>query len=188
MLLEWRHIPNLLTFLRIILVIPFAACLYFEYFKQALILFFIAGLSDGVDGFLARQFHWKSRFGAIADPLADKLLLVTAYIMLTITGHLPIWLTTMVLARDIIIVCSALIYHYWIGAYEMKPSMLGKLNTFIQIIYVLAVVVSLAGMAMPSEVLEYGIWTVAVLAVLSCGQYAVVWGRKAYLHRKSIKA
>lgn len=188
MFLEWRHIPNLLTFLRIILVIPFAACLYFEYFKQALILFFIAGLSDGVDGFLARHFHWKSRFGAIADPLADKLLLVTAYVMLTVTGHLPVWLTVLVFARDIIIVSSALIYHYWIGAYEMKPSMLGKLNTFFQIVYVLVVVVSLSGIDMPIAVLYYGVWGVAALAVLSCAQYAFVWGRKAYIHRKSIKA
>ncbi|UZE95002.1 CDP-alcohol phosphatidyltransferase family protein [Alkalimarinus alittae] len=188
MFLEWRHLPNLLTFLRIILVIPFAACLYFEYFKQALILFFIAGLSDGVDGFLARQFHWKSRFGEIADPLADKLLLVTAYVMLTIAGHLPIWLTAVVFGRDIIIVSCALIYHYWIGAYEMKPSMISKLNTFVQIVYVLAIVVSLSGFDMPLSFLYYGVWAVAALAVLSCVQYAYVWGRKAYIYRKSIKA
>lgn len=188
MFIEWRHIPNLLTLLRILLVVPFAVCLYSELYIQALVLFFIAGLSDGVDGFLARQFHWKSRFGEIADPLADKLLLVTAYVMLTLTGHLPIWLTVLVFARDIIIVCSALIYHYWIGAYEMKPSMLSKFNTFVQIIYVLAIVVSLSGFNMPLLVLQYGVWGVAVLAVLSCAQYAFVWGRKAYVSRKSNQA
>ncbi len=188
MLLKWHHLPNILTFLRIVLVVPFAASLYFEYYRQALLLFFIAGLSDGVDGFLARHFNWKTRFGAIADPLADKLLLVTAYVMLTVTGHLPLWLTVLVFARDIIIVSSALIYHYWIGAYEMKPSMLGKANTFLQIVYVLMVVVSLAGINMPPVAIEFGVWIVALIAVLSCTHYGIVWGRKAYLQRRSIKA
>ncbi len=170
----------MLTLLRIVLVIPFATSIYFESYRQALLLFFVAGVSDGVDGFLARHFNWKSRWGEIADPLADKLLLVTAYVMLTLTGHLPLWLTVLVFSRDIIIVASALIYHYWIGAYKMKPSMLSKANTFLQIVYVLMIVVSLAGIKMPQFALDYGAWVVAVIAVLSCVQYGVVWGRKAY--------
>ncbi len=188
MFLKLHHIPNLLTFLRIILIVPFAYSLYFEYYRQALVLFFIAGLSDGVDGFLARHFNWKSRFGAIADPLADKLLLVTAYIMLTITGHLPLWLTVLVFSRDIIIVISALVYHYWIGAYEMKPSMLSKINTFLQILYVLMIVISLAGVTMPLIAMDYGALGVACIAVLSCAHYGLVWGRKAYIHKTSRKA
>ena len=137
MTLPLRQIPNFLTFLRILMVLPFAASLHYEYYRQALALFFIAGLSDGIDGFIARRFNWKSRFGAIADPLADKLLLITAYVVLTVMGHLPLWLTVLVFSRDIIIVVSALGYHYLIGRYEMKPSLLGKLSTFSQIIYVL---------------------------------------------------
>lgn len=184
MTLQWHHLPNMLTFLRIVLVIPFAASLYFESYRQALIIFFIAGASDGIDGFLARHFNWKSRLGEIADPLADKLLLVTAYVVLTITGHLPLWLTVLVFSRDIIIVASALIYHYWIGPYEMKPSMLGKVNTFLQILYVLMVIVSLSGIQMPQVTLNYGAWAVATIAVLSCAHYGIVWGRKAYQLKK----
>ena len=184
MIIQWHHLPNVLTFLRIVLVIPFAASIYFESYRQALILFFVAGVSDGVDGFLARHFNWKSRFGEIADPLADKLLLVTAYVMLTIMGHLPLWLTILVFSRDLIIVASALIYHYWIGAYEMKPSMFGKLNTFLQIVYVLMIVVSLSEIQMPQLALDYGTWAVAIIAVLSCAHYGMVWGRKAYLLKK----
>ncbi len=174
----------MLTFLRIVLVIPFAASIYFESYRQALILFFVAGVSDGVDGFLARHFNWKSRFGEIADPLADKLLLATAYVMLTVMGHLPLWLTVLVFSRDIIIVASALIYHYWIGAYKMKPSVLGKLNTFLQILYVLMIIVSLAGIQIHQLALGYGAWAVAIIAVLSCTHYGMVWGRKAYRLKK----
>jgi len=173
-----RQIPNVLTFLRILLVIPFAASLFYDYYRQALAIFFIAGLSDGIDGFIARHFNWKSRLGAIADPLADKLLLVTAYIVLTIMGHLPTWLTVLVFSRDIIIVVGALIYHYFIGQYRIMPSVFGKLNTFVQIIYALVIIMHLAGFSMPSVAIAYGLYLVAFLAVLSGIHYIVVWSNK----------
>lgn len=187
MTLPLRQIPNVLTFLRIMLVFPFAASLYYGYFGQALALFFIAGLSDGIDGFIARRFNWKSRFGAIADPLADKLLLVTAYIVLTLVGKLPLWLTIMVFARDVTIVLGALYYHYFVGAYEMKPSILGKLNTFIQIIYVLIIVVVLAGYHMPDWAVTYGKYLVAFLALISLVHYTVHWSIKGRLELKAKK-
>ncbi len=87
---RWRWIPNALTFLRMLLIIPFATALLAAQYRLALGIFFLAAATDAFDGFLARQYNWKTRLGAIADPLADKALLITAYLMLTLTGVLPV--------------------------------------------------------------------------------------------------
>lgn len=174
-MLALNQIPNILTILRIILIVPFALSVYQGAYEMALLIFFVAGLSDGIDGFLARQFNWKSRFGAIADPLADKLLLVTAYVMLAWTAQIPLWLTIAVLARDLVIVIGALIYHYFISHYEIKPSWLGKTCTMIQIVYALAVIIQLAGLPMPTEVVEQGVWLVALITISSGLHYVGLW-------------
>lgn len=173
-----NQIPNILTIIRIILIVPFAISVYNGAYHTALLLFFIAGLSDGVDGFLARQFNWKSRFGAIADPLADKLLLITTYVMLAWTEQLPVWLVVGILARDMVIVIGALSYHYFISHYEIKPSWLGKTCTMVQIVYALAVIVKLAGFPMSELVVEYGMWLVALVTFLSGAHYILVWGSR----------
>ncbi|MFE8069468.1 CDP-alcohol phosphatidyltransferase family protein [Marinobacteraceae bacterium S3BR75-40.1] len=176
----WHWLPNIVTFLRIVLIVPFAVALYDGQYMLALVLFFVAGLSDGVDGFLARHFNWFSRLGSIADPIADKALLVTAYVMLTLTGLLPLWLLVVVVVRDLLIVSGAVAFHIWIGRYDMKPSFLGKLNTFVQIIFALSVIMALAGIAMPDLVVRGGLWAVAAMAVLSGGHYIILWGLKAW--------
>ncbi|ROT98342.1 CDP-alcohol phosphatidyltransferase family protein [Marinobacter sp. R17] len=178
---RWRWIPNALTFIRVLLIVPFALALYEEQYRVALAVFLIAALSDGFDGFLARHFNWKSRLGAIADPLADKALLITAYLMLTLTGVLPVWLFALVLGRDLLIVGGALAYHFFIGRFDMAPSWLGKLNTLIQILVVLAIVIFLAGLPMPPWVVPRGIWLVAAMALASGLHYIYVWARRAWL-------
>jgi cardiolipin synthase len=172
------QIPNILTIIRIVLILPFALYVYREQYGLALIVFFVAGLSDGVDGFLARQFNWKSRFGAIADPLADKLLLITAYVVLALTSQIPVWLTVIILSRDLVIVAGALIYHYFISHYDIKPSIFGKACTMAQIVYALAVIIKLAGGPMPDEVISYGLWCVLFITLLSGFQYVLVWSSK----------
>ena len=179
-MLALNQIPNLLTILRILLIIPFAISVYDGNYKLALLLFFIAGLSDGVDGFLARQFNWKSRFGAIADPLADKLLLITTYIMLAWTEQIPLLLTVGILARDLIIVIGALVYHFFVSHYEIKPSWLGKTCTMVQIVYALAVVIKLAGFPMLDSVVEQGMWAVAIITFLSGLHYVLVWSVRGW--------
>lgn len=176
----WHLLPNILTFLRIVLTVPFAMALYYQHFWSALTLFFVAGFSDGVDGFLARHFNWRSRFGAIADPLADKFLLVSAYLTLSLTGVFPWWLFFLVIGRDLVIITGALVYHFWVGRYEMRPSWLGKLNTFTQIIVVLVMILSLAGIPMPSWAGPWGIDLVALLAVASGLHYFLLWGARAW--------
>lgn len=173
-----RQIPNALTILRIILIIPFAGYVYRQEYGSALVIFFIAGVSDGVDGFLARQFNWKSRFGAIADPLADKLLLMTAYIVLALTEQVPLWLTAVILGRDFIIVIGALIYHYFISHYDIKPSIWGKACTMAQIVYALALIINLAGFPMPDVVAEQGIWVVLAITLVSGTHYLASWSLK----------
>lgn len=169
------------------MIVPFAVWVYRQNYSAALIIFFVAGLSDGVDGFLARQFNWKSRFGAIADPLADKLLLTTAYVVLAMTSQLPVWLAFVVLGRDLLIFAGALVYHYGIGRYEIKPSIWGKACTLFQIVYVLAVMMKLAELPMPDWVITYGLWWVLGVTVVSGCHYTVVWTRKGLKELKARK-
>ena len=173
-----NQIPNVLTVLRVLLILPFAVFVLRAQYDMALVVFFIAGLSDGIDGFLARQFNWQSRFGAIADPLADKLLLMTAYIVLAWTLQIPLWLTVVILSRDLVIVLGALIYHYFISHYDIKPSIWGKACTMAQIIYALAVIVKLADYPMPQWVVDDGMWLVLLITVASGVHYILTWSKK----------
>ncbi|MBS8241451.1 CDP-alcohol phosphatidyltransferase family protein [Marinobacter lipolyticus] len=177
---QWRWIPNALTFLRILLIVPFAAALLAAQYRLALIIFFVAAATDAFDGFLARHFNWKSRLGAIADPLADKALLITAYLMLTLNGVLPIWLFALVLGRDLLIVVGGMAFHYGVGRFEMEPSLPGKLNTLVQILVVLAIIILLAGLPMQPWVRDVGIILVTASAIFSGGHYLVVWSARAW--------
>lgn len=174
------QLPNILTVIRILLILPFALCVLAGDYAFALLIFFIAGLSDGVDGFLARQYQWQSRFGAIADPLADKLLLMTAYVVLAWSHQVPLWLTAVILGRDFVIVLGALIYHYFISHYDIKPSIWGKACTMVQIVYALAVIIRLADYPMPEAVVNEGKWVVMAITLLSGVHYIVTWSRRGW--------
>ena len=102
-------IPNLITVMRIVLVVPVSWSLLRQEFGLALALFFVAGVSDGLDGFLAKHYGWSSRLGALLDPLADKALLVACYASLAWIGLLPVWLLVLVVARDVVIVAGAVV-------------------------------------------------------------------------------
>jgi len=183
LLVSRRQIPNIITVIRFLLVVPVGFCLYSERYVEALALFFIAGLSDGIDGFLARRYNWRTRFGAVADPLADKLLLVTAFLLLALTNQVPLWLMIMVFARDLVIVTGGLVYHYLVGPYEMSPTWLGKLTTFLQITYVLMVMLNLAGVTLPVTALVWGPWLVALAIVASGVHYVGLWSYKFFSNR-----
>lgn len=177
---RWRWIPNALTFLRILLIAPFAAALMAKEYRFALVIFFLASATDAFDGFLARHYNWRSRLGAIADPLADKALLITTYLMLAITGVLPAWLFWLVLGRDLLIVCGGLAFHYGVGRFEMQPSLPGKLNTLIQILVALAIIILLADLPMQPWVMDVGILLVAASAIFSGAHYIGVWSLRAW--------
>jgi cardiolipin synthase len=134
-------IPNLLTFVRMGLIPVFAILLYYGYYHWALAVFLFAGATDWLDGIIARRFQQSSALGTILDPIADKLLMTTAFILLTLpnifppTRHLPVpfWVTMMVIGRDILIVVVAGAIHIVTGFRDFKPSMLGKLSTLVQV-------------------------------------------------------
>ena len=182
---HWRWIPNALTFFRIVLIVPFAMELRAEDYRSALVIFTVASVSDGVDGFLARRFDWRSRLGAIADPLADKALLITAYLMLALGDVFPLWLFLLVLGRDLLIVCGGLAFHYSVGRFEMAPSLAGKLNTVLQVSAVLLVMLLQAGVMMPEWFTPACIWVVAFSTIFSGLQYLLVWSLRAWRTKQS---
>lgn len=131
-------VANLLTVLRLILIPVFVTAAYYQDFDYALGVFCVAAITDGLDGLVARAFNQKTQLGAILDPMADKLLLVTAFIILsmprfTITPPIPFWLTATAISRDVFIVLGALVINMTTGFSGFRPSLPGKLNTFVQI-------------------------------------------------------
>jgi cardiolipin synthase (CMP-forming) len=148
-------IANLLTILRLILIPVFVTAIFYQKFLWALTVFFIAALTDGLDGLVARAFNQKTPLGEILDPMADKLLLVTAFIVLSMEwstqlpphgsssgiaplAPLPFWLTAAVISRDIFIVLGALVINITTGLNRFPPSVPGKLNTLIQVLAIVA--------------------------------------------------
>ncbi len=175
-----RDLPNLISVLRIVLVVPVTLMLWQERFTAALYLFALAGFSDALDGYLAKRYGWTSWLGGLLDPLADKLLLVACYFTLGWLGLLPVWLVAAVLARDIIIVAGATAYHFWIARLEADPTLLSKLNTLAQIVLVLAVVFNQA-VNIELQVFDNAlIYIVACTTLLSGAWYVVSWSRRAW--------
>ncbi|MBD2838239.1 CDP-alcohol phosphatidyltransferase family protein [Pseudomonas sp. JM0905a] len=173
-----HQLPNLLTLLRLALVLPIAGLLLSDRHGQALVLFAIAGGSDALDGFLARRFGWISRFGSLFDPLADKLLLVTSFICLTITQVLPLWLTLVVFLRDLVILLGAGLFRVMAGPAEFSPSRLGKLTTLLQMLLVLCLLLELSQAPALASLRWPLIWLVLVVTLCSWAQYVWDWGRK----------
>lgn len=176
-----NQLPNIISVFRMFLVAPVVWSLLQSQFGAALILFAVAGFSDGLDGFLAKHYGWQSRLGSILDPLADKLLLVSSFITLTWLGLIPQWLLFAVLVRDLLIVLGGVIFHYTLGRFDMQPSRISKLNTFVQIIFVLAVVFYHSELALMSWpwIVEALVYIVFATTVLSGLDYVWVWGRRA---------
>lgn len=134
-------VANLLTVLRLILIPVFVTALYYDRFVWALAVFFIAAVTDGLDGLVARSLNQKTQLGAILDPMADKLLLVTAFVILslprfTLTDPIPFWLTATAISRDVFIVLAALVINMTTGFSRFRPSIPGKFNTFVQIVMI----------------------------------------------------
>ncbi len=171
--------------MRIFICVPIVWALLQHRFGLALVLFVIAGISDGLDGFLAKQFRWESHLGGILDPVADKLLLLSSMLSLGWMGMLPWWLVTVVVLRDVIIVAGATIYYFGIHRVDAQPSMISKINTVVQIILVLAVVMNVGLIALPPLLLQGLIWVTLVTTLLSGLDYVWVWGRRAADSRSS---
>jgi cardiolipin synthase len=174
-----RHLPNLISAARIVLVGPIVWSLLQRDFELAIWLFLIAGFSDGLDGFLAKRFGWSSRLGGILDALADKFLLVSTFVCLWWLGIFPWWLVGWVLLRDLIIVIGATVYNFRIEAVQPEPSLVSKLNTVLQIALAAVGVLQLGFGGVPDWLLQGLIWAVMLTVLLSGGGYVREWGRRA---------
>lgn len=181
-----KQIPNIITVLRILLVVPLVYLLAEENYYHAIWIFFIAGFSDGVDGYLAKHFNWKTRIGAIMDPLADKLLLVSTMLLLCLNQQMSWWLFGLVTLRDLIIVGGAVVYHRALGPYDMAPSRLSKGNTFFQILYVVSILVSLGLYTLPQLYMTVLMVTVYITTISSGLHYVLLWGGR-YRRNKTPK-
>ncbi len=177
MSLNW--IPNAISMLRIALVVPVLWLILNGDFGWALLLFWIAGFSDGIDGYLATRFDWQSKTGALLDPIADKLLVAGMFITLTYTQHIPIWLTAVVLFRDVVIVGGAVAYHYLIKPLEGEPTHVSKLNTVMQLLFLLFVL-SRAAFGWPDKIAVTILGAATLVTVVISGfDYVVQWADRA---------
>jgi cardiolipin synthase (CMP-forming) len=174
-----RHIPNIISVIRILLVVPIAMALARQQLSLAVLLFFVAAASDGVDGYLARRFGWQSELGGVLDPIADKLLLATVFVTLAYLKLVPLWLMGAAVGRDIIIVAGAIAYRVFIGRLTAHPSLISKINTVCQAAYILAVLSREKFSAPPEWVTIWLGALVLALAIVSGIDYVLVYGKRA---------
>jgi len=163
-----RHLPNLICLLRIALVAPLIAAMLAGAELRILVLFAIAAVSDGLDGYLAKRFGWTSELGRFLDPLADKLLLVSVFTTAAWLDIAPWWVAAVAIARDLVIGIGALVYRLWFGPLRGRPTTISKFNTGMQLCYLLAVILASASGFPPREVLD-ALAAVMVITTLASG-------------------
>ncbi|MEJ2516062.1 MAG: CDP-alcohol phosphatidyltransferase family protein [Gammaproteobacteria bacterium] len=174
-----RDIPNLLCILRMFLAAPVAWMILEGNYDVALALFFVAGFTDGLDGFLAKRFHWQTELGGMLDPIADKLLIFSAFVCLWVVGLVPLWLLLVVVGRDVMIVSGAVAYRVLVGPFEASPTLISKLNSAVQLLFVLLALTYLA-LGQPPRPLLTGLALIILLTtVISGTDYVINWARRA---------
>ena len=165
--------------LRIALIAPVLLLILNEAYAWALLLFWVAGFSDGIDGYLATRFNWQSRLGALLDPLADKLLVAGMFVTLAVTGHVPAWLAAVVIFRDVVIIGGAVTYKYLIQPVPGEPTQVSKLNTALELLYLLFVL-SQAAFAWPDTIALTVLGAAVLVTVFISGiDYVIQWSLRA---------
>lgn len=170
-------IPNYITIFRFLLVPLVLYCIFAGQMALALAGFILAGVSDGVDGFIARRFNQRSELGAYLDPIADKLLLVSIFGVFGYLGQLPLWLVYLVISRDAMIIGAVLLSTIMGNPVKMHPLMVSKANTAMQIVLAAFVLADLAFALDYARTEQYLVWLVALLTGASAGAYFVTWMR-----------
>ena len=170
------NLANKISIGRIILIPFFISAIVYSRKDIALAFFLLAIVSDGVDGLIARSMKQKTRFGTIIDPVADKLLLISAYICLSVSGSMPFefkmppYVPIIVISRDVIIVLGSVMVHMITGSLEVKPSVIGKLTTFFQMVTIISVLVQFK--------YSYAVWNTMVLLTIASGIDYVMKGSR----------
>jgi len=170
------YLPNALTLARIALAPLLILALKDQEYALALWIFLIAGITDAADGYAAKRLNVVSRLGAILDPAADKILLISAYVMLTLLGHIPFWLMLSVVFRDLLIVGGYLAYTSLVGAVQMRPSPVSKLNTVMQIGLIGLILAQQVGWLSLPEIANLMVFVVLTTTVASGAHYVWLWG------------
>lgn len=166
------NLPNRITLTRIILIPFFIAAVVYDRMTIALIVFAVAMMSDGLDGMLARAMDQKTVFGTIVDPIADKLLLVSAYICLAFTHGVPPYVVIIIISRDVILVVGAVVVYMVTHDLKVRPSAVGKMTTFFQMLTVISVLISFD--------YSYIIWNVAAVFTAISGVDYMIKGSRLF--------
>ncbi|HMT94135.1 CDP-alcohol phosphatidyltransferase family protein [uncultured Thiothrix sp.] len=181
-----KYLPNLITIARIISVVPVAWLLWIGSYHTALILLVLAGLSDGLDGYLARRYQWFTPLGALLDPLADKLFIVTIMLVFGFKGFLPWWIVWLIFGRDVLIVAGAMLYRWVTGALEMRPLFISKVNTALQLILLAATLLHVGFYPLPQGVIDNLELLVATSTIISGAAYVFFWSYYAFANKKQV--
>lgn len=172
-----RNLPNLISLMRLLLVPLTVWLILSDAYALAFTTFLVAGISDGIDGFLARRFDWRTRLGAYLDPLADKALVVSVFVTLGLLKMIPAWLVIMVVSRDVLIIGAVLLSRFMDRPVRVAPLMLSKVNTVAQIAFLVLVLGAAAAGEAMALIVDYGSIPVALLTALSGAAYLRSWFR-----------
>lgn len=168
-------VPNIITLMRFLMVPAVVYALLLGEMLPAFVIFVVAGISDGIDGFVARRYNQQSKLGTYLDPIADKLLLVTVFVMLAMLGYLPQWLVVLVVSRDVLIVMAVLLSSVMAQPVDMNPIFISKANTAVQIALVSVVLAELAFNTGFGNLRILLVYLVAALTVVSAAAYLRLW-------------
>lgn len=183
-----RHLPNLITGLRFLLIPLLVALLLEHRYVAAFAVFILSAISDLADGLIARRWNLRTRLGAIADPLADKMTMLAVTLVLAVQALVPVWLATAIVVRDLVIVAGAVAFHFIVGRVEMAPSLLSKFNTVLEFSVLSAL---LADAAQAIEVTAWlpPLFTLMMITLVGSGvHYVWVWGRRAWQSKRRARS
>jgi cardiolipin synthase len=175
--ISFASLPNLISLARLVMVPAVIAMIAAQRWQEASVIFVLAGISDAVDGWLAKTFGWRTELGAYLDPVADKALLVSIYVALAIVNVVPAALTIIVVARDLMIIGAVLISWLLAAPVEIKPLLISKVNTAVQIGFAALVLGAKAFGFSTEPWLDVALYLVAALTLASLAVYLTRWAR-----------
>ncbi len=173
--MSFAQVPNIITVARLAMIPLLILLLREQDYRAALMIFLIAGLSDGLDGFIARRYKLESHLGGVLDPMADKLLMLSTFVTLTLLGHIHFWLLLLVVSRDFLIIGGYLVVTSQTGAVKMQASIYSKLNTVVQILLVIVILFEQAKLFSVPLLVDFLIYSVLTTTVVSGVHYYWAW-------------
>lgn len=177
--MDYSWIPNAISLARLFMIAPIILMFVDGEFGWALLLFAIAGLSDGLDGWIAKKYDWNTRLGKFLDPAADKLLVAWSFGTLAYLGYIPVWLAVIVIGRDVVIVAGSFLYHYLVRRLEGDPTFISKLNTALEFTFLILVMLKAGFGVLDDTTITVVGAAVLVTVVISGYDYVAGWVRGA---------